>query len=315
MLLRYQAYAKGERAFHAEALDEAVERFAATGEMKTGLAGQILVQPLLGGLRQTQAAGALFEQPGSVIERLAAEAGVDFIPCREQTAPCVPYDNAHALLQRIGRSSHDYRRTLDSEQQCRSSVDAAAVHRDSLGPVLGVGSAALDTLFTERDPGAFRFADLTHSLLQPRGDLEQYWGTLDPWDAYFVSTNSEVMGAFAQQQTAALEADPSYGGFTELFLENLRFTRALVTRAEFDLVLYSPALIPVLETSPAVAQVEVKAGEWAEQIDLELRDGTTETIVSPLYLESGHSVYRDEPAKLHEDVEKFVEGPARPGPG
>lgn len=316
MLLFHEAWAAGERAFHAEAVDTAIARFAerrfgsrsgSAEDMSAQFRGQILIQPLVGGLRQTEAAGALFEAPGSVIERLATEAGVDFIRCNEQPAPCAPYDNTRALLQRIERSRYDSRRTLDWEQRERRAVDGVATRRDSLAPVLGVEPAELDALFAERDSDAFRFADLTHSVLQPRGDLEQHWGELEPWDAYFVSTNSEVMGAFAREETAALEADPYYSGFGELLLENLGFMSAFVTRAEFDLALYSPAFVPMLETYPEVARAELRTGNWAEQIEIELRDGTTETLVAPRYLESGHAVYRDEPEKLYEDVARFVQ--------
>lgn len=315
MMLFHRAYADGELTFHAAQVDEAVERFseqrfgspsAPPEAMARALRGQILVQPLIAGERQVTAAGALFDQPQSVVARLAADTGADFVPCAEQPEPCDPFDNAQALLRRIERSSYDVRRPESWERGLRESVDAAGTRRDTLARLVGVEPAVLDRVFAGRVSGAYRFADLTHSVLQPRGDLEQFWGSVEPWDTYFVSTNSDVMSAFVSEDAVALGADPGQTLFAPLLFDNLRITSVFITRAEFDMMLYSPGLLVALAGYPEVTRVADDVGGVDEAIEIELTDGTVRTLAAPRYSESGHFVYLDEPVKLSADVARFL---------
>jgi len=315
-LLFPTAYATGDRPFRDAALGSAIDRFV---ERRFGAAGagpetiaeqfrgQILIQPVMAGSRHAETAGLLFEQPGSVIEQLATEVGADFIPCREQAEPCDPYANAHAFLFDIDRSRFDYREPEDWLRRTRGLVDGAATRESALELLLGVDPTGLGEVFARREPGAYRFGDLTHSVLQPRGDLEEHFGALEPWDAYFVSLNSESLAASLADDAAALEADTDYPGFMPRFFENLRYVPTFLTRAVYDLSVYSPAWVPTLESYPEVERAAVVTGDYSEEILVHLADGTTRSIVSPRYQRSGHSVSRDEPAQLHQDVARFLE--------
>ena len=136
-----------------------------------------------------------------------------------------------------------------------------------------------------------------------RGDLEAHYGTLAPWDAHFVDLNREALNAFVSRTTQAVGGDPAQTSYAELFLQDLRYTDAFVTQAVHDLVIYSPAIAPTLASYDEVLTV----GEVADEA-LEVRyvDGDVGRLTMPRYPDSGHSVCRDQPAKLHDDIRDFI---------
>jgi hypothetical protein len=87
----------------------------------------------------------------------------------------------------------------------------------------------------------------------------------------------------------------------EAFLENARVVPTLVSRADYDLVVYREALVPALASYPGV-QNALLVGE---EIRVDWTDGTSRTLFSPLYA-SSHSVSRDRPSELFADLVRFV---------
>ena len=116
-LLDHVEYAKNGRAFHSPDLDQRIDRYMkeqlgnqpSQEDVAHRFVGQILLEPILAGARQNDAAGTLFEKPGSIIDQLALAAGVPYVRCSTQIPACNPFDNAQTFLQRINRSRYDSR--------------------------------------------------------------------------------------------------------------------------------------------------------------------------------------------------------------
>jgi hypothetical protein len=311
MLFDQAEYASGARAFSAPDL---MQRLACPGplgasapapcpeQVKKQFRGQILMEPLLAGARQTAIAGQLFEQPGSVLDQLAAETGVPYTRCG---VGCTPFQNAQLFLMTINRSLYDYRAPsswLDDDIQ---TVANAATWRDVLARLTGVDIAAVDRTIGGARVGAYRFADPSRAGFGWPGDLEKTYGVLPAWDAYFVPLNWEAMGVFQSGTAQVLAADPYQAGFGELFIQNLRHVPTFVSRATYDLASYGPALVPVLASYPDVRRAALAATASGSEIQVDLTDGSAWSIVSPEYA-SSHSVSRDRPAELHADIAAFV---------
>ena len=132
-------------------------------------------------------------------------------------------------------------------------------------------------------------------------------GPLEPWDAYFLDTNQEAFEAFLDRQNTALGLEPSQPVYGELFLQNLRYIHTFISRAKFDLLVYAPALAPVLQSYAAVERVTLTGSEPGERLRVEYADGLSRTIASPYYAQSSHAVLRGEPTSLLADIAAFVE--------
>ncbi len=312
LLLFHDEYAAGQRTFWDPGLDDAVRgiwrlRFGdsdRTPEARaTVFRGQILLQPYFGGVRQTATAGELLEQPESVLPQLAAAAGVSYVPCSQQTEPCDPYTNAYELVETLGLSPYDTRASPEWLAHHLEVVAAAVTHRDTLAPLVGLELTTLDELLAQPRPGAYRFADLRHASAVVRGDLEDRYGTLQPWDAHFVALNGEAINAFFSGPSEAVGGDPAQPSFVPLFLQNLELTAALITHAEYDLVVYSPAIAPTLASYDEVLSVEATGDE---RLMVHYAQGAVREVFAPRYLESGHAVCRDQPDQLHDDIRDFI---------
>jgi hypothetical protein len=312
-LLDHAAYAEGRQLFHSQDLDDRIERYMkqelggqpSPDDVAQRFRGQILLEPILAGARQNEAAGALFEKPGSVIDKLAQAAGATYQRCSAQVAGCDPFDNAQALLHRINRSRYDYR--ADSTWLAKYLALAAQVGTDpaALGAITNAAPSELDAVLARKDALDYRFGNPVYGAAAVRGTSETAWGALPSWDAYFVPLSSEALLAFYSQPVVDAGADPKADVFGELFLRNLRYVPTMVTRADYDLEIYGPAVPLALRSFPEVGQVTELLSE-SEEISVQYRDGTERRFFSPIYHQSSHSVARDESAKLRSDIEAFL---------
>lgn len=113
MLLHPERYAGGGAIYRDDALVAEIhehlaaafpeERGRSSGEVAARQFGrQVLIQPLLSGEAQQDAAGALYLEPDSVLYRIADEVGVPWTPCDPQADPeCEPYDDALDFIARV----------------------------------------------------------------------------------------------------------------------------------------------------------------------------------------------------------------------
>jgi hypothetical protein len=314
-LIDYLEYAADSRVFHSPDLDSRIARYMkeqlggqpTQDEVAHRFAGQILLEPILAGARQNAAAGTLFEMPGSIIDQLAATAGVPYVRCSAQIGPCIPFDNAQMFLEHINRSRYDSR--SDKTWLARHLAMATQIGTDpaALAAISGVTETRLGTMLARNGALAYRFGDPAYGASAVRGSSETTWGALEPWDAYFTSVNQEVLAAFYSQSARDQEIDPKGDIFGDLFLRNVRYVPTMVTRAEYDLEIYGPAVPLALESFPDVARVADLSA--SEELSVQYQDGTERRIFSPWYHESSHAVARDEGRKLHADIGTFLKRP------
>jgi hypothetical protein len=315
LLLFHEEYRRGERPFYAPALLDRIARHfqlrfgdaeASSEVVAEQFVGQVLLEPALAGSRHREQAGVLFEVPGSVIDQLASEAGVAYERCAPEATTCSPYDNALAFLATIGRDRYDYRETSSWLARQIALISTAATSHQGLATLLGVELEQLDEIFSRPRPQAYRFADSERAERETAGDLELHFGEVAPWDAHFVAINYEAFDVFGSLQAKEHQASAHDVVLGDLFLENLRYTGTLLTRADYDLAVYGPAVVPTLESLEAVSRASVEPDATGEEILIQYADGTLRTILSPRYRQSSHSVPKDEPAKLHDDVADFL---------
>ena len=296
-VLHSAEYANEQREFWAPGL---FDRLAALH-----VGGQILLEPWFAGARQAMVAGQLLEQPGSVLEALAAEAGTTYVRCSEQAGDCDPYANARALLDAIGRSPYDVRAGSDWSERHADLVANAATQRDVLAGITGVDRSSLDQILGGDRTRAYRFADVGQGLFLERGDLEQTYGPLQPWDAHFVPQSIEARDVFLSESANAVNANPNQDRWGEVLLDNLRTTPTFMSRADFDFVIFGPALVPVLASYPEVSGASLLNTSSGDRVQVEFTDGTSRIVECPAYA-SSHSVSRDRPAELFRDIAAFL---------
>lgn len=321
MLLEPDAYAGGER----KLIDaELVERIRAHHQLVQGSADatpeqiaaqfgrQILIQPPTGGTLLEYFAGQRFEQPGSPVEQLAGELGLDFVPCSEKPLPCNAYDNAIVFVGTAGRSAYDTAAPASWLDDLFALVTARCSERAVLEALLGVPLDAIPELLPDaRASEAWRIVDpLDYPSDAALGDLADQLGPLAPWDRYFLVFEYGALGQYrglAAQQLDLAPDDPHYG---ELLLHNLAHVDTLITSASRDLVVYTPALADTLASYGAIVeQVEVVGETWTihyrADAFADLPGLAARSVSVPSY-DASHAVSMDAPAELFADVEAWL---------
>jgi hypothetical protein len=321
MLLHPSAWADGSRRMTDLALVDviAAHHTAVLGvptpspeQIAAQFGRQILLQPALTGNLQKLAAGALFEQPGSVVEQLALDWGLDFIPCAEQQGACSPYTNAQAFVQAAGHSSYDTAAPLTWLDDTFALVNARCNDATVLEQLLGVPLAELPDLAPAARTQAWRLLGEDDYISDGQaGDLEQTLGPLAPWDRYFLPFEYGAFNqftGFVASQYGVHPDDPHYG---EYLLRNLLWVDTLISSTERDLVIYTPAIPDALrEYAAIVADVEVGTGEWTISYQPdgfgEWPDPGVRTVTVPQY-DAGHAISIDAAAKLLTDVQVWLQ--------
>ncbi|MFV8753678.1 S10 family serine carboxypeptidase-like protein [Nannocystaceae bacterium ST9] len=323
MLLHPQAYASGERrmidldltariaAHHEQVLGEP----APTPELAAEQFGrQILIQPALTGVIQQQSAGVLFEQPGSPLDQLALEFGVDYVTCAEQQPPCTPYDNGLDFIGSLGRSPYDTRAPASWLEDLFALVDQRCNDAAVIGQLLGVPLDAIVGASPAERAQAWRTVDPTDYPSDAElGDLDRQLGALAPWDRYFLVFEYGTLAQFRGYQARQLDVEPADPHYGEHLLRNLLWVDTLITSADYDMVVHTPAIPAALAHYDAiVAAVAVEPGQWT--IDYrpdafaQWPDPGARTLRVPSYAAS-HAVSMDAPAQLLADVDAWLNEP------
>jgi hypothetical protein len=311
-LLDHAAYANRERNYYSERLSAQIGRFFAEQfeqvPTKTQIAerfrGQILLQPVLAGARQDQQTGRLFEEPGSIVEQLAVEQNVTYVRCAAKPPPCDALANAHQLLEQLNRSRYDARTDTKWLDRHLAFVSEGANAPHTLAALLNTTEQELSTVLRQARTGAYRFGAPSFANTAPRGNLEAAFGSLEPWDSYFLALNYEALNAFSSTQVEAMQAHRNADIFGSLFLHNARYVNTMVTRARHDLQIYGKALPFALASYPELKSVNELTAP--ERLLLEYADGSQRTLFTPTYAQSSHAVARDEPTQLKADVQRFL---------
>lgn len=316
MLLHPAAYGDGSRKLQDPELVALIEAHhqavhgpgAGPEQIATQFGRQILIQPAMTGSRMQQSAGALFEQPGSVIEQLAAELGQDYVPCAEIGGPCNPFDRAINFVQGHGRSPYDYRTSSSWLNDLFALVLERLNDSATTQALLGVAASEIVGLAAGQRSGAWRVVDPNpYPTDASLGDWPMVAGALEPWDRYFVSFNGEAFSQFGSFAARQLDVDPADPHFGELFLSNLIHVDALITEAAYDLIVYTPAIADALATYSSMVStvvIDPDAEEWLIEYVPELGVGSR-VVTVPRY-QASHAVTLDAPGQLRDDVENWL---------
>jgi hypothetical protein len=162
-------------------------------------------------------------------------------------------------------------------------------------------------------------------------DLAAIFGSLEPWDRFFIDLNYEVSEAFSWNRVSLREYDIVYQSsllFGRMFLENTAWVETFATDAAYDIVVFTPALPDALAmyTSILNGSYHDTAGPPGAtrpgQIILSYRPSsvpgsavTSRTIRFPLYSLSGHAVTMTEPIQMLEDVIAWLRDTGIPSAG
>jgi hypothetical protein len=154
-------------------------------------------------------------------------------------------------------------------------------------------------------------------------DLAAVFGSLQPWDRFFLDLNYDVTDAFSWNRLTLREYDVSFQSsqlFGRMFLENAAWVETFATNAHYDVVVYTPSLPHALgmHTSIVSGSVHDTAGPPGAprpgRILLTYKPSsvpgssvTTRTIRFPFYSMSGHAVTMTEPIEMLEDVIAWLE--------
>lgn len=323
MLLHPQAYADGERRLIDPTL---VERIAAHHEPVLGdpqpppeqiavqFGRQILIQPALTGVTQQQIAGALFEQPDSPLEQLASDLGVDYSICAEQQGSCSPYTNGLDFVGSVGRSPYDYRAPYSWLDDLFDLVDARCNDADVVDELLGVALDDIDGLSPTMRSQAWRMINVqAYPSDAEAGDMDEALGGLAPWDRYFLVFETGALARFRGGEAQLVEVDPADPHYGEHLLRNLLWVDTMITSADYDIVVYTPAIPGALaQYDGIVSNVEVEPEQWTidyrSDAFADWPDPGTRTVHVPTYAAS-HAVSLDTPAELLADVTAWLAEP------
>jgi hypothetical protein len=325
----------------------------------TQFSHQVLVQPLLSGVYQDEVAARIWEQPGSVMFQVADEEGLTYTPCPpDDTDDCDPYNNALMfLIYEAERDIYNYTEEYGWLFGLGDDVTRKLLVPEILSEAVGMDVTTIDALYAENRADAYRIidpeADWASKMLSPSvenerrfellpfvervlweqrgrlpyspdlttGQMQDVFGTLEPWDRYYLSSHSIVNLTFHVSDLMTYEVEPYNSLYGELFLENLLYVKTFITHAAYDLIIYGPALAEALalhdkvvsgtqwEQSPAENEAR---GGW---ITVDYAPGAfgfeqaqSRSFRFPLYPESCHAVEVTEPVEFLDDVRQWWEG-------
>jgi hypothetical protein len=313
---------------------------------------QVLIQPAITRYYQRLVAVEMLEASGSILDDLAKETGVPYIRYADQpwrSDNPSPYDimnNIYDYIDQIGRDPYIYSKPDGFFSGFFDTAADLLTHYDGLNLMTGVDAAGIPELYASSRQQAYKIKfledystlmtstalmgpipkpNVIHSFLHPQAedDMTPVFGTLQPWDRYFLDLNYNVSTAFALSRTIMEWYDINYRyseRFGEMFLDNVAFVETFITNAAYDIVVYCPSLPDALTyhrtklNSSTFDGVGPPQADRPGQIILGYKPGsvpgstvTTRTIRFPRYTKSGHAVPMTEPGEMLDDVIVWLE--------
>ncbi len=362
LLLNYKDYANGKEIYQDDDLVESIQAhynavFPAYRDkivppriIATQFGHQILIQPLITGDYQLTIAGEMFETEDSVIFQIAGEVGEAYIPCRQIVSGwwyCNPWNIAMYFVNIIARRDCYY--YIEPNGWLGGFFYNAAgllCFTDNLSMVTGVDVTAVSQLYAAARTNAYKYynpelefeidgntcfgkmilkdaapMEAAFRAKEP-GDMTEVFGTLQPWDKYFIQLNSDVNNAFHKNNALKHGYDisiysPSCGS---MFLKNVAFVNTFITNAAYDLVIYSRAIPASLRLHDDILESVVYLAEEPVdedrpgRIKLRYKVNTfpgiqnlhTRIIRFPVYATSSHAVSINQPEELFTDVSNWL---------
>ena len=340
ILLNAADYAENNRVFYDKTLfDEIAAHFRKIDPTINGMPSkelvaeqfgrQIMIQPLIAGNEQFEAAGDLLEQSDSPLYIVQEETGVKYNPCGSDSSwSCNKQNNALTYIRLADRDIYSYRRPSDWLFDYTDIGSAKMIQIPMFQEFILNDPAKIKELFAENRKGAFRYGsvsggysrnfansaalkelpELERIIMEARirqrnakplvtGNMETVFGDLPAYDEYFVDLNYDINSAF---YTAQVNPYDTVNG--EMFLENIRTVKTFITQAEEDIIIYAKGIPESLKKFDGVSGVETRDNSFT----VNFSDGQSVSVTFPFYPESSHSVPVNQPAKFFDDVKKWL---------
>ena len=257
---------------------------------------QILIQPEISGPYQAEVDGNLFEQPGSVIDQIAAATGTSYTRCNPADTSCDKEMNALNFVESTARRDrYNYLMPLGWTDDLEMFAMQGLLDVDVLSTLFGIDVRTINLLKPSARSNAYRYLQnrwevlsagaipssrLTQQLqlevdslnrkkgmLNTSGNnsMENVFGSLPIYDDYLSGTTLYVFVSFMSND-GVLEGYPispdSSPLFGQMFLENITLIKTFLTDAEHDLVIYSPGYPEAFKKYTGIVKsVEAKRGK------------------------------------------------------
>jgi hypothetical protein len=279
---------------------------------------QILIQPILAGKLQLDAAFAAFGRPGSTVARVAAEHGVSCETCADG-AGCDAISagkSCLSLLAATGLDPYDLQQTGDESLAQTVAAEATLRSTEGLHALLGVDPRTITGLSASSRAGAYRVGAQSQDGQEAPSDFgpEPLAGDLGPlpaWDHYFIGQSLGSVDASISSGIGWFQ--PAWG---TLFLNDLTRVETFITSAEYDTIIHTASLPEALLGLPGVSAASLDR----TPLSGEARPGVltitytsspggpvqTRTIRMPHYSSAGHEVSMRQPEDLAADVAAWL---------
>ena len=332
-------YAENNRVFYDEALFKEIERhFHEIDPSITGMPSkedvvkqfgrQIMIQPLVMGLKQMDAAGELLERSDSPVYIIEQETGIKFSKC--SSSNCYKYSNATNYVENADRDVYSYRRPHNWLFDYTDVATAKMLQMPMFEELIMNDPTKINELYAENRAaeGAFRYSEennrytknliwsdrfeglpeIEKTIIKARikqrqahplsnGNLEDFFGILPDYDDYFVDLSYFINATFYY---ASVSPYNDVNG--EMFLENIRNSKTFITQAEEDIVIYAKGIPEAAKSFSSVSGVDTEDNSFT----VHFKDGESATVTFPFYPESSHSVAVNQPEKFLNDVKNWL---------
>jgi hypothetical protein len=283
----------------------------------------------------------MWEQPGSPLYQIGEEVGIPYDP---ELYPD-PYDYVGDVA---GRDLYIYTKPRDWLDGFFNNAGVLLRFVQNLSLVTGVDVTAISELYASARENAYRVVSTDYGLeLEPEtdspitrqlfeiparfeapnvrlepGNMDEVFGTLQPWDRYFIGTNYYSNWAFHVFNVALVRGydiqswEPRYG---RMFLKNVAHIHTFITNAAYDLVVYTKALpsslgrhTDILASVQHINQgAEIRPGKivlhYQPSAFPDIPNLSKKTIRFPIYDKSCHAVSLTQPEELFADVFNWLQ--------
>jgi hypothetical protein len=355
LLLNYADYGNGQEMFQDPALSQEIQAHydvvfpqyrgqIVPPEVISGQFGhQILIQPTCSFGYHLEIMEEIFNTPGSVIYQIGEEVGIPYDPDI--------YEDPYTFVSEVaGRDLYMYAKPGDWTGGFFGNAARLLRFTQNLSLVTEVDVTAIPELYASERSNAYRIFDTNadfslmpdedvdpvtkslflasgrleaNSVMQEPGDMTSVFGTLQPWDRYFLRTNYHANWAFHVFNVAKVRGYEVHyydNPFGRMFLKNVAHVETFITNAPHDLVVYTPVLPQSLARHGDIlesvqhARRSPDGEERPGQIILNYRTSAfpdiqgldTRVIRFPVYSESCHAVSLTQPEDLFADVSKWL---------
>jgi len=354
ILLNYSDYGNAQEMYQDEALVEEIQTHFNTvfpeyqnqiipPEVITRQFGhQILVQPAISYGYQLYFTDQLLRQPGSLVYQVGQEVGIPY-------DPNVHGDPLDFLSVVAGRDLYIYTKPRGWLNGFFSNAGRLLRSTQNLMLITGMDVTSIDHLYASARTRAYRIFDTDYALnfseedvrpiikfhfldparleaddvRQEPGDMSAVFGTLRPWDRYFMGTNYHANWAFHVFNVAKVrgyEVDINDPRFGRMFLQNVAHVNTFITNAPLDLVVYPYAIIPTLATYENILESvqhvkhplngEERPGhiilKYLPSAFPNIQNLDMRIIRFPLYAISPHAVPLLQPEEILSDVSRWL---------